>query len=234
MIASQMVGRALLFAFSTTATTAFAPSTALARMSGVQHRSITITHTGRFVSSVSADTPVLLPDFSSQQEYLDYLQGASGLPKGFATGSADGSFVSVEAPSMGDLKIRGTIISLTEGPTDNWAAVFTTNKVSAGYRLCFVPCVLCLSNCALSHLEPTIEVESCHHSAVIDHDLFSLPPIPYHFFSFQEHPSLSENPDWQQAVRCTHWSSTTRSQTFAQGEMESLIPKLYAKPSHRL
>lgn len=123
MIASHMVGRALLFAFSTASTTAFAPSQ-LARKDMLHW----ITTTSRFVSSVSADTPVLLPDFASQQEYLDYLQGASGLPKGFATGSADGTFVSVEAPSMGDLKIRGTIISLTDGPTDNWGAVFTTNK----------------------------------------------------------------------------------------------------------
>lgn len=134
MIASQMVSRALLFAFSTTATFGFAP-TALVRK-GIVH---SITTTRRFVSSVSADTPALLPDFASQQEYLDFLQDVSGLPKGFATGSADGTFVSVEAPSMGDLKIRGTIISLTDGPSDNWAAVFTTNKVSTDLRLILAP-----------------------------------------------------------------------------------------------
>ncbi len=134
MIASQIVSRALLFAFSATTTSAFAPTT-LARK-GMVHF---ITTTSRFVSATSADTPALLPDFASQQEYLDYLQEVSGLPKGFATGSADGTFVSVEAPSMGDLKIRGTIISLTDGPTDNWAAVFTTNKVSADLCLCLAP-----------------------------------------------------------------------------------------------
>jgi hypothetical protein len=122
MIASQMVGRALLLAFTTSSTSAFAP--ALARQ--IVLRPIT----SRLASSVSTDTPVVLPEFSSQEEYLNFLEGAASLPKGFATGSADGTFVSVEAPSMGELKIRGTIISLTEGPTDNWAAVFTTNKVS--------------------------------------------------------------------------------------------------------
>jgi hypothetical protein len=79
---------------------------------------------------LASDTPAVLPEFSSQQDYIDYLESASALPKGFATGSADGTFISVEAPNMGELKIRGTIIALTDEPTDNWAAVFTSNKVS--------------------------------------------------------------------------------------------------------
>jgi hypothetical protein len=83
---------------------------------------------------LSADTPAILPEFSSQQDYIDYLESASSLPQGFATGSADGTFISVEAPNMGELKIRGTIIALTDGPTDNWAAVFTSNKVSNEMR----------------------------------------------------------------------------------------------------
>ena len=82
------------------------------------------------LSQYSKDTLSELPSFDSKAEYEEYLMGASGLPKGFATGSAIGSFVPEEAPSMGSLKIKGTIIHLTDGPTDNWAAVFTLNKVS--------------------------------------------------------------------------------------------------------
>lgn len=77
----------------------------------------------------SQDTPETLPDFESAQAYLEYLESVSALPKGFATGTADGTFVSVEAPSLGDLKIRGTVIHVTNGPTDNWAACYTSNKV---------------------------------------------------------------------------------------------------------
>jgi hypothetical protein len=81
-------------------------------------------------SSVTAqDTPVTLPAFDNLQEYLDYLKTVSKLPKGFAIGTADGTFVSEEAPALGELKIRGTVIHLTEGPTNNWAAVFTKNRV---------------------------------------------------------------------------------------------------------
>ena len=77
----------------------------------------------------SADTPETLPEFASDDEYLDYMKSVSQLPKGFATGTSDGTFISVEAPGLGNLKIRATVIQLTEGPTDNWAACFTSNKV---------------------------------------------------------------------------------------------------------
>lgn len=70
-----------------------------------------------------------LPEFANAEEYLEYMKPFSALPKGFATGTADGKFVSVEAPSLGALPIRGTVIQLTEGPTDSWAACFTSNKV---------------------------------------------------------------------------------------------------------
>jgi hypothetical protein len=30
---------------------------------------------------------------------------------------------------LGNLPIRATVLYLTEGPTENWAAVFTSNKV---------------------------------------------------------------------------------------------------------
>ena len=76
------------------------------------------------------DTPEVLPDFSSAEEYTAYLETKAALPKGFATGTGAGKFVSVEAPALGKLPIRATVIQLTEGPTDNWAAVFTSNMVS--------------------------------------------------------------------------------------------------------
>jgi len=82
-------------------------------------------------SSTSQDTPVQLPEFTDKDAYLAYMESVAALPKGFATGTADGKFVSVEAPAMGALPIRGTVIHLTEGPTESWAAVFTKNKVCA-------------------------------------------------------------------------------------------------------
>jgi hypothetical protein len=84
-----------------------------------------------YSTTSSTDTPVLLPDFASKEEYLTYMEGVSALPKGFATGTAKGTFISVEAPLLGALPIKGTVIYLTEGPTDNWAAVFTKNRVRA-------------------------------------------------------------------------------------------------------
>ncbi|KAG7369454.1 arginine biosynthesis bifunctional protein ArgJ [Nitzschia inconspicua] len=89
----------------------------------------TTKYTQQFAStSVETDTPEILPEFSSAEAYLEYLETVSQLPKGFATGTADGTFISVEAPGLGNLKIRGTIIQLTDGPTESWAACFTSNK----------------------------------------------------------------------------------------------------------
>lgn len=75
------------------------------------------------------DTPVDLPEFANADEYLAYMESVSALPRGFATGSGEGTFVSKEAPSLGNLPIRGTVIQLTEGPTESWAACFTSNRV---------------------------------------------------------------------------------------------------------
>jgi len=83
----------------------------------------------RLFSSTATDTPAVLPTFDTKEDYLAFLEGCSTLPKGFATGTAKGTFISQEAPAMGKLPISGTVIHLTEGPTDNWAAVFTKNKV---------------------------------------------------------------------------------------------------------
>merc|ERR1712151_958805 len=79
-------------------------------------------------TQVSQDTPETLPEFENAEAYVEFLESVAALPKGFATGTAEGTFVSQEAPSMGNLKIRGTIIHLTEGPSENWAACFTSNK----------------------------------------------------------------------------------------------------------
>lgn len=74
------------------------------------------------------DTDLILPSFSTKEEYIAYLKKAGSLPDGFALGTAKGTFVSVEAPAMGPLPIKATVIHLTEGPTDSWAAVFTSNR----------------------------------------------------------------------------------------------------------
>jgi hypothetical protein len=118
--------RFLFVAITTTRTLAFVP--ALGRKLPVTVFDRSAFHV-RPASTVAGDTPATLPEFSSVDDYIEFLSTVSALPKGFATGSADGTFISVEAPALGQLKIRGTIITLTEGPTDNWAAVFTTNKV---------------------------------------------------------------------------------------------------------
>jgi hypothetical protein len=77
------------------------------------------------------DTDLVLPSFSTKDEYTGYLQKAGSLPQGFAVGTAKGTFVSVEAPALGPLPIKATVIHLTEGPSDSWGAVFTGNRVSA-------------------------------------------------------------------------------------------------------
>eukprot|EP00934_Nitzschia_sp_Nitz4_P005805 Nitzschia sp. Nitz4//scaffold6_size259037//188375//189953//NITZ4_001100-RA/size259037-augustus-gene-0.299-mRNA-1//1//CDS//3329556971//5795//frame0 len=79
-------------------------------------------------AATEASTPKDFPEFADESAYISYLENYAALPKGFATGTADGTFVSAEAPSLGNLKIRATVIHLPEGPTDNWAACFTSNK----------------------------------------------------------------------------------------------------------
>ena len=91
---------------------------------------ITRSSTSKTMAS-STDTPETLPEFKSDEDYLEYMNTVSELPKGFATGTSDGTFISVEAPGLGNLKIRATVIQLTDGPTENWAACFTSNKVSS-------------------------------------------------------------------------------------------------------
>jgi len=71
----------------------------------------------------------MLPCFSDQDAYIAHLSKSSALPKGFSVGTASGTFVSSEAPAMGKLPIRATIVYLPEGPVSTWTAVFTKNKL---------------------------------------------------------------------------------------------------------
>lgn len=91
------------------------------------------------------DTPDVLPEFANKDAYLEYMESVAALPKGFASGTATGTFISAEAPALGPLPIRATVIHLTEGATENWAAVFTKNKV----RMRSVPSLSLLSVCCL-------------------------------------------------------------------------------------
>ena len=75
------------------------------------------------------DTPPVLPSFDNANAYLTYMNNVAALPQGFATGTASGTFIPLEAPSMGALPIRATILHITAGPTHSWAAVYTKNKV---------------------------------------------------------------------------------------------------------
>lgn len=106
-------------------------------ISGRQHGLLRSTSTGQpsqqdspfaMSSKYGKDTAEELPTFETKEEYTQYIMDASALPKGFVVGSAIGSFIPEEAPSMGSLPIKGTIIHLTDGPTESWAAVFTQNK----------------------------------------------------------------------------------------------------------
>mmetsp|Transcript_23444 Transcript_23444/g.27119 ORF Transcript_23444/g.27119 Transcript_23444/m.27119 type:complete len:500 (-) Transcript_23444:1061-2560(-) len=123
-----------LFLLLVMGTAAFTAKTRQLAQQQQQQQSIssrsTSTNTERTMtaSSSSSDTPETLPEYSTVEEYLAYMKTVSDLPKGFATGTSDGTFISVEAPGLGNLKIRATIIQLTEGPTDSWAACFTSNK----------------------------------------------------------------------------------------------------------
>lgn len=73
------------------------------------------------------DNPIL-PEFDSLESYISYLEPRSALPKGFQVASAWTKFIPAEAPVMGPLPIRSTIIYLPEGPTTSWTAVFTKNR----------------------------------------------------------------------------------------------------------
>eukprot|EP00816_Leptocylindrus_hargravesii_P006240 CAMPEP_0196821672 /NCGR_PEP_ID=MMETSP1362-20130617/80367_1 /TAXON_ID=163516 /ORGANISM="Leptocylindrus danicus, Strain CCMP1856" /LENGTH=509 /DNA_ID=CAMNT_0042200965 /DNA_START=162 /DNA_END=1691 /DNA_ORIENTATION=+ len=104
-----------------------------AQRRAVFHTTISSTTTSpsiTFLQSVAGDddnNSDELPPFSSKEEYLSFLESQGGLPLGFKCGDAKGTFVPVEAPSMGALPIKATVVALDE-PTDNWAAVFTKNK----------------------------------------------------------------------------------------------------------
>ena len=114
-------------AFSTRAMTVATTSTCSQIYNAARYQQRSYMHLTATKDGVDTDT--ILPSFATKEEYTSYMKKAGGLPSGFAVGTATGDFVSVEAPAMGKLPIKATVIHLTEGPTDSWAAVFTSNKV---------------------------------------------------------------------------------------------------------
>lgn len=65
-------------------------------------------------------------EFASEAEYLAFLEKDGALPAGFRVGTAPLTFVPVEAPDLGELAMRLTVICADE-PTESYAAVFTSN-----------------------------------------------------------------------------------------------------------
>jgi len=101
------------------------------QLSNMNKHATKLDSTARALSDVetfSKDTDAEIPPFLSREDYTMYLAERSGLPQGFQTGVASGNFLSVEAPALGYLNIRATVIHLPDGPTDTWAACFTKNK----------------------------------------------------------------------------------------------------------
>jgi hypothetical protein len=84
--------------------------------------------TAMFSSSTKAEV-TQIPEFATKDEYLKFMESQSALPKGFSIGTAKGTFVSVEAPGLGNLPIKATVVKFDQ-PTESWAACFTKNKVS--------------------------------------------------------------------------------------------------------
>jgi hypothetical protein len=118
----------LILQFSPSSTFVISPSIQKYKTPSIQSTLYATTEFGK-------DTASTFPPFANEDEYLKYITEASALPQGFSTGSAVGKFIPEEAPSMGYLPIKATIIHLTDGPTDNWAATFTQNKVCALFEI---------------------------------------------------------------------------------------------------
>lgn len=64
--------------------------------------------------------------FSSEEDYLSHLSTEARLPAGFQVGTTKLTFVSAEAPEIGELPMRLTLVRL-DAPTEKYAAVFTSN-----------------------------------------------------------------------------------------------------------
>ncbi len=162
-----------VLAFTTTTTTTAPSTTSTAFNIHQKHQSpstlfvasaVRGTDDGTSTSKYDKDTAKNLPPFASKEEYLNYITEASALPKGFSTGSAVGSFVPEEAPSMGSLPIKATIIHLDE-PTDSWAAVFTQNKVCIPFFVLYCHTeVLILPKLQLYQLMMILFFTACIHT----------------------------------------------------------------------
>ena len=132
-IASALATAAMAMSISSSSISvaAFSARVGIVSSASIQSSSYTTLRAATLGGGVDTDT--VLPDFSTKEEYVSYMKAAGKLPSGFAVGTATGNFVSVEAPALGKLPIKATVIHLTEGPTDSWAAVFTSNKVCMMY-----------------------------------------------------------------------------------------------------
>ena len=96
------------------------------------------------LESFDKDTDLELPTFVSRDDYFGYLAERSGLPQGFQTGVASGHFQSVEAPGLGFLPIRATVVYLPDGPTESWAACFTSNRVGVFQNIYLMSVSTCI------------------------------------------------------------------------------------------
>ena len=139
MVVGVMMMMLMTFTITTAAFVVLGSTSSLSSRSkhhhhGTSTRTTSIGAAAESSSSTTAnhpmgDTPPVLPSFDNANAYLTYMNNVAALPQGFATGTASGTFIPLEAPSMGALPIRATILHITAGPTHSWAAVYTKNKV---------------------------------------------------------------------------------------------------------
>lgn len=65
-------------------------------------------------------------EFDSLEAHREWLELQAALPEGFSVGNAELSFNPVEVPSM-EAHMKLTLITLTDGPTPHFGALFTKN-----------------------------------------------------------------------------------------------------------
>jgi hypothetical protein len=75
------------------------------------------------------------------------------------------TFVSEEAPLLGNLPIKATVIHLTKGASDNWAAVFTKNRVGFVLQINAFPAELLKSSIAYYFLKVPWSACDCRSKA---------------------------------------------------------------------
>mmetsp|Transcript_103884 Transcript_103884/g.334812 ORF Transcript_103884/g.334812 Transcript_103884/m.334812 type:complete len:536 (-) Transcript_103884:613-2220(-) len=111
---------------------AAARGSASRRNSARTHRPVALPRGQRAKAARRAVTTAWLPGqqddraYSSEELYIAYLESISKLPAGFRIGTANLRFVPPEAPKLGELPMRLTVIAADE-PSATYAAVFTQN-----------------------------------------------------------------------------------------------------------